>query len=371
MSPAAITVDTMRPKLLTLADARTLLATTEPLATVEFSIDQGNEFLVDAGWQHGIDAKAGSEQVGAHVILGGTEYPLSKDALFAAAGMCGLRATSAARCPAELLAAHLNYWFRTGLADLRGKHDYQLLVAAGTGSAITRAAVTPFSNLRLLDQAVAGIEARFGAGTEILADYKIAHSLRRTHLRLIVPATHTELHDTGTADDVWSLGLQFRNSLTGEDKTSIDGYLFRWTCTNGQTDSAATSGAWTRRSGGTEADVYDWARAAVDDVLGGLEPALQAVQALTRIPVRGEVNAVLRDIFTHYKVPLGERSRIIEKLVDADGELTMYTGMNAITEVANDTDLDPAHVDNLLRMGGDLPHTVTDRCGTCRRLMPH
>jgi hypothetical protein len=370
MSPVPITVDTMRPKLLSLDVARDLLATTEPLSAIEFSIDAGTRFQVDPGWQHGIDAKAGTEQVNASLTLGGTEFPLSKDAVLAAASICGLRKDYTARCPAELLTPQLNYWFQHGLADLRGKHDYQLLTTAGTGATITRAAITPFSNVALLQQAVDGIEARFGPGTEILADYKLTHTLRRTHLRLIVPAATRILTGAGV-DDHWSLGIQFRNSLTGDDKTSIDGYLFCWTCTNGQTDSSATSGVWTRRSGGTEDDDYAWARTAVDHILGGLEPALDAVQALTLVPVTGEVNTVLRDLFSHYKVPLTERSRIIDNLVDSGGDLTMYTVMNAITEVANAIDLDPAHVDNLLRMGGDIPHTITERCEHCRRMMPH
>jgi hypothetical protein len=117
--------------------------------------------------------------------------------------------------------------------------------------------------------------------------------------------------------------------------------------------------------------VYEWARATVDEVLGGLEPALDDVQHLVNIPVEGEANEVLRDVFSHYRVPLPERARIIENMVEQHGQLTMYSIIAAITEVANRVDIDPAHIDNLMRIGGDLAHAAQDRCGECRRLTAH
>jgi hypothetical protein len=263
----------------------------------------------------------------------------------------------------------LNYWFRDGLKG-RAIRDYQLLVAGGHGAAITRASIVPFSNMRLLDEALNGIEARYGTG-EVLADYKLSHSLRKTHLRLVIPGSSRTIQGTGQADDTWSVGLQIKNSLIGEERTSIDGYLFRWVCTNGAIDTHSSSGAWTRRGGGGESEVYEWARAAVDDVLGGLEPALDAVQATVHIPIEGQANEILRDVFAHYGTPLPERARIIENMVEQGGTLTMYAVMQAITQVANDSEMEPSHVENLLRMGGDLPHAAGSRCEACRRLLTH
>jgi len=375
MTRQSITVEAMKPKLLSLDAVREVLASTEPLSTHEFSVGDDVRFSVDPGWEHGLDAKAGTEPIDAAIHIGtgaaATEYRLTKDALLEATSACGLTKTYTAKAPAQLVEPALNYWFRGGIAERRsGTKDFQLLVAAGTGAAITRASIQPFSNLRLLEQALNGIEARYGAG-EILADYKFVHTLRRTHLRLIVPEYMRTIAGSGTDDDTWSVGLQVKNSLTGTEKTTIDGYLFRWWCTNGATDTRSATGAWTRRGAGREEDVYEWARATVDEVLGGLEPALDAVQGLVDIPIEGEANDVLRDVFTHYRVPLPERSRIISNMVEAGGQLTMYSVVAAITEVANDGELDPAHVDNLLQMGGDLSHAAASRCEACRRLMPH
>ncbi len=371
MSRPSITVETMRPKLLSLDTVRATLAATEPLSTVEFALGDQIHFEVEPGWQHGIDTRQDNDPVEAVARIGGHDFPLTKAALLEAGSVCGLPKAYTARLPAELLAPQLNHWFQRGLAERRGAtRDYQLLVAAGLGSALTRASVTPFSNLRLLDEAEAGIRDAYGTDAEILVDYKFTHSLKRTHLRLIVPGHQRTITGTGTAEDIWSVGLQVVNSLTGDAKTAIEGYLFRWWCTNGATDTAASSGSWTRRSNGTDADVYEWARGAVDAVLGGLEPALDAVQALTEIPVDGSVTDVLRDVFTHYRIPVSDRTRITNNIIDAEGPLTMYSVMAAVTEAANGL-TEPAHIDNLLRVGGDLAHTATGRCGQCRRLMPH
>lgn len=366
----SITVDTMRPKLHTLDHIHTVLGRTEPLSSYAFTVGDTVNFTVDSGWLHGLETKAGSDPVDVSIHIGADEVRLSKDVVIEAATTCGLRQGFTVCCPPDLLERHLNYWFRQGLANKGGAKDFQLLVAGGLGSAITRATVHPFSNLRLLEQAVAGIQARYGQDVDILADYKLVHSLNRTHLRLIIPEQQRTIERTGTDDDTWSVGIQLRNSLTGQDKTSLDGYLFRWTCTNGAVDTRATSGVWSRRGNAT-ADVYEWARAAVDDILGGLEPALDAVQATVDIPIHGEAHDVLRDIFEHYRVPVAERTKIIEALLNTGASLTMYTVMQAITQTANDSDLDPTHVENLMRLGGDLPHAAASRCDSCRRLMPH
>ncbi len=366
---SAITVETMKPSLLSIDTARERLAATEPLSAYTFSVGDQVRFLIDPGWNHALHSKLGGDPVDARIVLGtngaAQEIPLTKDAFVQAAAACGVRDPYFSRYPAELLEEILNHWFRDGLNDRRGTKDFQLLTAAGVGAAVTRASVVPFSNLRLLDEVLAGIGERYGTDTERLADYKFTHNLRRTHLRVIIPG-----HVRGIADDVWSVGISLRNSLTGEDKTSLDGYLFCWTCTNGQTDTRASSGVWSRRGGGTEDVVYAWARDAVDGILGGLGPALDAVQGLTEIPIEGEAHEVLTDLFSYYKVPAAERTKIINNMVEAD-TLTMYSVMAAITQVANDPDLDPGRVDSLMRMGGDLVHAAAERCTACRRLQPH
>lgn len=371
MTEQVITVDNMRAKLHPLDYVREALGRTEPLSTHNFTVGDDVRFVVQPGWHHGIDVKEGTDLVSAGIQLGrgvgAREWQLTKDALLAATSACGIGRGYASRCPSELVEVQLNYWFRDGLS--RGTNrDFQLLVAAGAGAAITRASIVPFSNLRLLEQVLDGVEAKYGKG-EVLADSKFTHSLRRTHLRLVVPEYRRTIERTGTPNDEWSLGVQIKNSLIGDEKTSVDGYLFRWWCLNGAIDTHATSGAWTRRGGGTESEVYEWARQAVDEILGGLEPALDRVQETVDIPIDRHANDVLRDVFDRYRTPVADRAKIIDNVVE-DSSLTMYSVMQAITAVANNSDMEPTRVEALLRMGGDIPHAASDRCGECFRLKP-
>jgi hypothetical protein len=149
--------------------------------------------------------------------------------------------------------------------------------------------------------------------------------------------------------------------------TSLQGYLFRYWCANGATDTHTTSGTWSRKHGQGD-EVYDWARAAVDDVLGGLEHTLDRVQDMADTSIQGETAAVLGAVFEHYRVPAAQRQSITAAMVDVS-TLTEYTLMQAITAAANTVDLPAGVVDHLLRAGGNLPHTLSHRCGSCRQLL--
>lgn len=362
---ATVTIDDMRDTLLTLDEVRESLATTEPLTEYPLTVGSTN-FVLSPTWNHGVDLLEGNAAVDVAVSIGNTELPLSKDALFQATSACGLPVAYVKKTPARLIESHLNYWYGTdrGLGD----KELKLLVTQDRGAAVTRSTVHPFSNLRLLEETLTGIENRYGTG-EVLADSKFHHSLARTHLRLIVPEHTYRIDDTGTPNDIWSMGINVTNSLTGAEQTSLNGYLFRWWCSNGAIDTNASSGTWSRRSGGQdEAEVYEWARSVVDDVLGGLEGSFDAIQEMARTPVAGDVNQILRETFATYNLPARNRQAVIANLVE-DDQLTMYSLMNAITSVANAGDMDPRESATLMAVGGDLVHAATDRCDSCHRLM--
>jgi hypothetical protein len=378
----SVTVDQMRPKLYTLEQVQRVLARTEPMRPRTFSVgDPYLHFRAEPGWQHGVKAKDGNEPVGVYAVLGNpagtsngvitaSEYQMTRSTLEETCLAFGFKRDYTRSCPAELLVPHMNYWFREGLLDQpKRNRDFQYLVNGDTAVAFTRQSLTPFSNLSLLEQAVAGIEAKFGTGVEILADYKFSHTLRQTYLRLIIPSADTIIADSGTRGDIWSRGVAVKNSLTGTSQTAIEGYLFRWVCTNGQIDTQASSGVWTRRKGATEAEVYEWARQAVDEALSGLDGAFIRFGDLTQIGIEGSLADTIRDVFEHHKIPIHQRPKIIRYLEEYDGEITMYVIMNAITQVANETGLEPATVDSLLRVGGDFARSADQRCGACHRML--
>lgn len=363
----------MRDKLLSLDHVTRVLSQTEPMKAVPFTVGDAVKFRAVPGWNHGLNARAGSEPLNVYATLGrgrfAQEFALTRDCLQETCLLFGLPRAYTDSMPAELLTVTMNYWYREGLlGKARKKTDFQFLINESTALAFTRQSLVPFSNLSLLEQAVAGIREKFG-DVEILADYKFTHTLRQTALRLVVPEGYRVLTGTGDDDDAWSVGVQLRNSLTGTTQTSMEGYLFRWICTNGQIDARNTSGSWTRRKDATEAEVYDWARQAVDEALSGLDGALDAVQSLTDVRIDGSLSDTLRDVFEHYRIPIGHRSKIIDLISAYPGEVTMYVIMNAITQVANEHGLEASAVDALMRVGGDLPYSADQRCGACRRIL--
>ena len=369
MTTSTITVDDMREKLLTLDEVRERLAVTEPLAAQEFPL-RGSEyevaqFRILGGWNSGSESLPGTDPVDAYVSIGGgKEHQLTKEALLEATSFIGLTKKFTMNTPSTYIEPLVNYWY-THRDD-----DYQMLSIGDRAVGITRKTVTPFSNLRLLEEILEGIQTVYVDG-EVLADYKMHHSLRGTTVRLIVPENVRQVRP----DDTWSTGLVLNNSLTGEVATSQQGYLFRWWCTNGATSTHA-SGHYNRRILGQGDEVFEWARAAVEDILGGLEHEFEALEELANTPIPNidtnpddAVSLALTDLFETYKVPVSAREAVIDNMVNSD-DFTMYGLMQSVTQAANSEDLSEPLRARLMDIGGDLPRANSERCAACRRLMP-
>jgi hypothetical protein len=361
----------MRGRLLTLDDVREKLAATEPLADRSFEAPQAQVRLED-GWAADGDDTA---LVNAWLRIGepgGTqdEYHLTRQAALEVGAFCRLPRELQKDAPPDLVQTFVNRMLTENLA--RSK-DIKLLVrpSSNVGTALTRATIQPFSNLAFLDIMLEGIQGAYGDG-EVLADYKFTHNLERTNLRLIVPGQQRLISGTRVADDTWSAGIQFRNSLAGVEQTAIDGYLFRWWCTNGCTDTLAHVEALNRRQTPDPADAYEWARESVDEILGSLEGSFDAVQETTAIQVApDQVAATVRDLFTEHQVPARSRERIIAELADAGEDMTVYDVLNAVTVVANADGVSPDATEQILRLGGHIAHAASsDRCAECRRILP-
>jgi hypothetical protein len=367
----------MRPKLFTLDQAREKLSVTEPLNELKFEAGKAVRFRLPADWDETADEMDGMADTGATVTLASAQpYRLTKDALLEAGAKIGIPRKLAMRTPALLLEPWLNWWFQgnSGWAEKSFKSFVSggdigvnpLVIAFGSGT------ISPFSNLGILEKLVEGIRRKYQADEQdLLVDYKFTHSLELTHVRLIVPGHIRNMTGPGTVEpsDLWSTGVQWQNSQLGLKPTELDGYLFRWRCTNGMTDTLVTSGKFNRRDGSGE-DVYEWAGSAVDEVLGGLEHALDGVQDATTIPVEQDVSLVLDDLFRQHKVPGKLQQEILRNMAEVGGELSMYTLLNAITMAANDGDLSPASVVKLQQVGGHVAHSAEMRCDSCRRIRP-
>lgn len=337
------------------------------------------EFIVGEGWDISAASSLDTDQVHAFVRMPGIdqEVQLSRGALLEAAAKIGLHKVLAEKTPHQLLEPWLNWWYQ-GNGGWEGR-EFKMFVrgAAGQDSVplavgFSNGTIRPFSNLRIMDELVAGISRAYPtAGEDILVDFKFTHSLELTHCRLVVPGYRRNITGPGTAtpSDEWSTGVAWRNSQLGIGALSLDGHLFRWVCGNGETTTIRASGVYNRRDGQGE-EVYDWARLAVEDILGGLEHSLDAVQETTSIPVEGDVNLVMDDVFRQHKVNGKDQENAIRIMAETGGDLSMYSVLNAITAAANVQGVTPARVDKLLRTGGHVARAAHSRCEACRRLMP-
>jgi hypothetical protein len=365
----AVAFSEIQDQLLTLDQVREQLAATEPLQELTFPTSKTTKFTLQPGWA---DTTMESPTSAILRTPAGAEYQLTRKAVEEAGAYCGAPRGFQNRLPATILEDILDHFFQEGFGD----KEFKLLGMEQAGAehplamAMCRGTITPFSNLRLLDVAIERIQALYGTGAEIYADYKFRHDLEMTNLRLIVPGASRTITGTRVADDTWCAGLDIRNSLIGLKPTDISAYLFRWWCTNGATSTLASSGKFSRRGKHDDDDVWTWAESAVNEALGGLEGVFDAVQTLTTIPVNGDTTVVLKDLFAQYGVPQRERQRVIEDMADLGGDITLYDIQQAITRAANAPDLPSRAIEQLLGLGGHVAHAATARCNSCRRLLP-
>jgi hypothetical protein len=354
-----VAFDAMKDKLLTLDQVEDRISTTEPLGQTFLSQHNHTTFAFDPTWAIGIEDKPGTSLVDAVVRIDGEDHQLTKDAALQMGAEFGLTGKYAVKLPASHVERDLNYWYGSGMGDT----EFNVLTVGDEQSvaALTRPTINPFSNRLLMEETVRGIRERYGNDVDVYADYKFNHNLTRTDIRFIIPDAIRHISGGGMADvphgerDEWAGGVHLTNSLIGKSQTKLETYLFRWWCTNGCTTTLENVGQVYSRRGDHNPDVYEWARAAVDDVLGGLESQFDLIQALTSLAIREDsADAVVSEIFDTFRVPVTQRKRVLRTLTEAE-DLNMYVLMNAITETANDPEISEDRVDKLLRIGGSLP----------------
>jgi len=359
-------------QLLTLDAARDKLRDTEPLNQHTFQLGDGVEFQLGSGWALGADGAPADAYL---VTPGGVRYQLTKQAMMEAAAFPGIPRKYGQRLRPSNLQDDVNWHYQHGM----GEGEFKILAQDREGQdplalAMCRGTIQPFSNLELLDSVIAGAQEHLGkAADEVLVDAKFNHDLERTNLRLVFPGASRVITGTRVPDDAWSTGIQFQNSQIGIKQTRVDGYLFRYWCTNGCTDTLATAGALKRRSVSDPDQAYEWARRSVEEVLGGLEHTLDAVQALTEASLgQGEVVRVLSDLYARHHVPVAQQNIITGAVADLTGNITMYDIMQEITRTANRQDLSPRVIAGLMSLGGHVTHGSA-RCNSdapCGRLLP-
>lgn len=357
-----VTLKDMKKNLLSFDQAITHLEKTEPLSSAIIDSTSNTKVKLDPDWAELTKDAGMTDKVPAYITVNGTEYQFTKEGILQATSLVGLHNSFVLKNPPAFVEAPLNYWFNSGI----GEASHKLVIVDGAASAFVRPTIVSFSNIDLAHSILAGVQEFQGKDVELLVDYKFTNSLNRTDVRFIAPTSLHLMHDTNMADvpagspDVWSAGINLTNSLVGKSKTSIEAYLFRWWCTNGAIRENDAVGTWNRKSSGQdETAVYEWAAAAVDEVLGGMEDIFMSIQRLNDIKLKGGTADVLKKIFSDHSVPVTQQQSITEAMINSE-ELTMYSVMNSITQQANDPTLIPARADKLMRIGGGLPEHYYD-----------
>lgn len=350
----AITIDTMKEHntFVPVAVGEKLLSRTEPVETVK--IDEGAQvsFKVADDWL----VKAGQSdlsQVDVQVTVDGKEYALSKAAAFGVGQVFGIQNTYLPKITGSIYETLLNHHYGD-----RGSKAFAALAIGDVLHGLVRPGLSVYSNLQILEQTIAGIEAAYGKDTEVLVDRRTFNTLTKTDIRLVVPEVQRTIHDGGLHDvpsgetDTWSAGIHISNSVTGKSPTTLSAYLFRYWCANGATVRNEDVGTWHRAFDST-VDIYEWSKANTEEILAGMEKQFDAVQHLTGVDVDGRVGSVINETLRPMRVSASIRNDVAQGLLDYD-DVSLYTVMNAITSYANRPGLDQDYINRFMTAGGNL-----------------
>ena len=368
---AVIALSDVSDKLLSLDEAKNILAPLEAMGESEFAMGEGSvEFTFPDKWNADLATLDGTDTTEATIAIGGSKFQLTKDAALAASSLVGLSRRYVSVTPGHLIEPHLNYWYGQQGGYQNWSKNLKLIHRdESVGVAFCRSAMNTYSMQRVLAEAMDSIYDRYGKGTTVYVDRKMEAGIRSTAIRLIVPESERSVPSRFAEEegnDPWSVGLALQTSLTGEVPLGVSGYLFRYVCVNGAT-TQHSHGVKHRRSRGEQAEnVYDWLGNEIDAILASMEDEMAHVEALTTMKLAGEVSQILANLFEQFNVPIPSREKITNELVESD-DLSAYGVMQAVTEAANDVELSPTEVARLMGIGGALPHVLSARCPSCKR----
>lgn len=359
--------------LITVDAALDILHTTEPLNEYSFALDGTDEvhFTVPTDWADTAKGEPSGYVTNCTVDINGSdEIPLTTEAFLKMTSSIGLTKDYVLRTPGAFIEPQLNWWIKNG--GVKSTDGMRLLAKDGVGQAFIKSSLVTFPNLPVVETVVDRIKDHFETD-EVYVDYKLAHSLERTALRFVVPSyvrTIDSARNSTSKPDNWSLGVQVTNSIMAhpETKLSVSGYLFAWWCTNGAISTHATSGNYNRRVSGQEiSEVLDWVGKSTENIFDDLGHELDAIADLVNVPLQGEINDVIQDVFKQFRVAQNMRQPIMDNLIDSS-DLTGYGLMQAITQSANGIDVSDSVRESIMSIGGAMPSTLTDRCGSCHRV---
>ncbi len=165
--------------------------------------------------------------------------------------------------------------------------------------------------------------------------------------------------------DVFRSGVFLRNNPYGIMKTSIEGYLARSICLNGQIDGATVFTA----PKVIDAPIPSWLNANIKRAKIVGEGLFTSIKELKSKTIDVDVAEFMEGVFLDLQIPINVQAHILNRILKYGAE-NMYDVMNAITYVAShyrDVLDDPGLSDRLMRAGGHFAQHVSETCNNCHR----
>lgn len=276
---------------------------------------------VELGSNSGISFRNEGEGA-AIIILGGKEYPMTTNGLYEAARGVKLPKSFSDFAPRELLLHNLNYLYTN---NITGKLRFFIQNGVVVGAHANRSKY--YSNMEMVETA----EHVIGAN-DILGYHQVHTSLEHSRVAIVVNRSFEPIAGSG---DMLYGGIQFENSIIGEQKIQITPYIFRQWCSNGAY-SSENVGQWSHRNDETH-DIREWVKSSTLMALQALDTEFNRIRRLTEMSVQGHPVEVLKSLFVKFGIPVRTQQEIIEAAEGQNngaGPQTMYDLWNAITRVA-------------------------------------
>lgn len=168
-----------------------------------------------------------------------------------------------------------------------------------------------------------------------------------------------------TKGDIFRSGVFIRNNPFGVSNTSIEGYLGRLVCLNGQIAGETTFTAPKVIDG----PIPSWLNTNIKKARSVGVDLFKSIKELKEKTIDVELAEFMEGVFLDLQIPESVQVYILNYLMKNDAE-SMYDIMNAITYVASHYKGvldDPGMSDKLMRAGGHFARHVAKACNSCHR----
>ena len=168
-----------------------------------------------------------------------------------------------------------------------------------------------------------------------------------------------------TKDDYVQSGIHVVNSPFGYEQTSIEGYLLRLACTNGNIDNESIFKA-PRQVGD---DSESWLRTNIRDAIRSAGGLFKGIKKLRNKEIGSDIAGFMANLFEELNIDESIQNKILKR-VSREGADSLYDVFNHMTYIAShDSEIrdDPVIRNKLMRTSSHYVNHIQDICGSCNR----